>query len=747
MKGEIREPHRPFALIALDRPVTRLFTYRLPDTLAGLARPGARVRVPLGRGKGSAVGFITSLSRETDIARSRLKTVRELIDPQPLVDRRMLELTRWMAGYYLCPWGELLAAALPPGGKLPPPREVPVVRTAPGAPRAGELPTGQKARRRVLAFLAENSGDVPAAEVRRCCRVSGRVLEEMRRAGLLILGSALPQADGDAPAAEKPEPLTLTDEQERAVDEVTGALSRGGFAAYLLHGVTGSGKTEVYLRAAEAALAAGKSVLYLVPEIALTPLLARQVERRFGPLAGLIHSGLSPARRREQWRDVREGRVRVVLGVRSALFAPLENLGLVVVDEEHETTYKAGESPRFHARDCAVVRARREGAVALLGSATPSMESWSNATSGKYGLLLLEHRIHRRPLARIEVVDMAAEFRRQGRQSILSERLVEKLEGTISRGEQAMVLLNRRGYAAFLVCRECGAVAGCGHCSVKLTWHRGDDRLRCHHCGHQEPYEGTCAACGGDFLQQVGCGTEQLQEELALLFPEKKVDRLDQDTARGSRAWPILGDFAAGRTSILVGTQMIAKGHDFPRVTLVGILNADSSLGIPDFRTGERTFQLLTQAAGRAGRGRRPGEVVIQTFTPDHFSIRCASEQDYTAFQGRELEVRQRIGYPPSTSMCCIVVRGRDPLRTSELAGDLGRLFRRSSPPRGTRVLGPVPAPIWKMKSQYRHQLILRSPHRSSLHDYLHRVLDEAASLPRFSPAMLQVDVDPYHLL
>ncbi len=746
MKGERRDPPERYASIALVRPVPRLFTYSVPPLIASQVRTGARVRVPLGRGTGTAVGFVTSLVDEPDIDPSRVKPILELIDGEPLVDRRMMSLTRWMADYYLCAWGELLAAALPPGGKLPPPLETTLVRRLPDARPADSMPANQKARRRVLEYLEQRPrSEAEAGELREACRVPLAVLRQMAAAGLVHIRTVAVDQDVETPAGTGP--LELTPEQSAAVDQLSAAVGQSGFAAFLLHGVTGSGKTEVYLRAAEAVLAAGKSVLYLVPEIALTPLLAREINNRFGSLAGLIHSGQTTAQRREQWRQVRAGKVRVVLGVRSALFAPLRDLGLVVVDEEHETTYKAGDSPRFHARDMALVRAQREKAVAILGSATPSMESYFNAESGKYSLLKLEHRIHRRPLAAIEVVDMADEFRRRGKQVILSERLIEKLESAVSRGEQAMILLNRRGYAAFLVCRECGAVAGCSNCSVKLTWHRGDDRLRCHHCGHQKPYSGTCEACNGTFLQQMGCGTEQVEEELRLLFPERRVDRLDQDTARGTRSWNILGDFAAGATSVLVGTQMIAKGHDFPNVTLVGILNADSSLGIPDFRTGERTFQLLTQAAGRAGRGRRRGEVVIQTFTPDHFSIRCASEQDYPAFYRREIRSRRSIGYPPASSMCSIVVRGRDPLRAGEFAGDLGRLLRSLHPPGGVRILGPVPAPLWKIKTWYRHQIILRSPHRGRLHAFLRRALDQAARLPRYSPSALQIDVDPYHLL
>ncbi len=750
MKGERADSPGRFARIALVRPVPRLFSYGVPPAMADQVKVGARVRVPLGRGTGTAVGFVTGFTDDPGIDPSRVKPLLDLMDAEPLVDRRMMSLTRWMADYYLCAWGELLASALPPGGRLPPPREVTMVRAAAGAPPAETVPAQQKARKRVLEHLeglSDPGGEVEASKIRDSCRVTTAVLRGMAEAGLICLDTRPASSEPGEGKTAGAETLELTPEQSAALEQVNAALAQGEFTTFLLHGVTGSGKTEVYLRAASAALAAGKSVLYLVPEIALTPLLAREINNRFGDLAGLIHSGQTATKRREQWRLVRQGRVRVVLGVRSALFAPLRNLGLVVVDEEHETTYKAGDSPRFHARDMALVRAQREKAVAMLGSATPSMESYHNAEKGKYHLLELEHRIHHRPLAAIEVVDMADEFRRRGKQVILSDRLIKKLEGTVSRGEQAMVLLNRRGYAAFLVCRECGAVAGCGQCSVKLTWHRGDDRLRCHHCGHQKPYSGTCEACGGTFLQQMGCGTEQVQEELQLLFPDKRVDRLDQDTARGDRAWNILGDFADGATSILVGTQMIAKGHDFHRVTLVGILNADSSLGIPDFRTGERTFQLLTQAAGRAGRGRRRGEVVIQTFTPDHFSIRCASEQDYPAFYNREIRSRQSIGYPPATSMCCIVVRGRDPLRTGELAGDLGRLLRRLAPASGLRILGPVPAPLWKVKAWYRHQIILRSPHRGRLHAFLRRALEEAATLPRFSPSALQVDVDPYHLL
>jgi len=733
-----------YASVALIRPIHQLFTYGIPDALIGTLQPGQRIRVPLGRGRGTAIGFIAELLHKPGIDPKKVKPIIDLVDREPLVSKRMMGLTRWMANYYLCAWGELLNSALPPGGKASPPPVETVVRRSLDASPAIELPGNQKARKRVLEHL-ERVGETKLADLRRACSVTTGIVRQMAENGMVILEERVPEQIPKSTGSSKP--LELNDEQSMALDHVNQALGEGKFTAFLLHGVTGSGKTEVYLRAAETALQAGKSVLYLVPEIALTPILAREIEQRFGNLAGLIHSGQTPAQRREQWRQTQVGEVRVVLGVRSALFAPLRNLGLVVVDEEHENTYKAGDNPRFHARDMAVVRAQREGAVALLGSATPSMESYSNATSSKYTLLELKHRIHKRPLAAIEVVDMAQEFRSRGKQVLLSDLLVEKLERTVSRGEQAMILLNRRGYAAFLVCRECGAVAGCSQCSVKLTWHRGEQQLRCHHCGHRRPYDENCDTCGGSFLQQIGCGTEQVEEELNLLFPDKVVDRMDQDTSRGERAFRILGDFAEGKTSILVGTQMIAKGHDFHRVTLVGILNADSSLGIPDFRTGERTFQLLTQAAGRAGRGRRKGEVVIQTFTPDHFSIRCASGQDYASFHDQEIRSRQSIGYPPATAMCCLTIRGRDALKTGEFARDLGRLFRDRRPPRGLRILGPVPAPLWKIKAWYRHQLILRSPHRGQLHAFLRQGLDDANNLPRWSANAIQVDVDPYHLL
>jgi primosomal protein N' (replication factor Y) len=540
-------------------------------------------------------------------------------------------------------------------------------------------------------------------------------------------------------------PTRLTPDQEAALEAVEADLAGERFRVHLLAGVTGSGKTEVYLRAIASALEQGRTALLLVPEIGLAPILARAVRGRFGEVAAILHSALRPDERLAEWRRVREGTARVVLGARSAVFAPIRRLGIVVVDEEHEAAYKQEESPRYHGRDLALVRAAREGAVALLGSATPSLESWHRARRGMYRLSLLPRRVGDRPLPQVEIVDMREEFRSTGSTAPLSGRLVEALAGLRARGEQAIVLLNRRGYSSFVLCRECGETVLCPRCELSLTYHRGGERLRCHYCNHTRPRPTRCPGCSSPHLHFGGEGTERAERHLLRHIPDLRVLRMDRDTVRAREGHlRILSRFEAGEAEVLLGTQMVAKGHDFPRVTLVGVLAADAILGRPDFRAAERTFQLITQVAGRAGRGDRPGRVLVQAFRPGHPAIRSALTQDHAGFASKEMRYRRALGYPPCSHLARVLVSDGDLGRARARAREAAEALAAAGEGRLV-LLGPAPAPLARLRGRHRIHLLARATARGRLVAALRamlQTLDPEGGAPRG----LIVDVDPLQL-
>ena len=538
-------------------------------------------------------------------------------------------------------------------------------------------------------------------------------------------------------------PLQLTSDQSLAFEAIR---NTHGFHTLLLHGVTGSGKTEVYLRAAEHFMAAGKSSLILIPEIALTPQLTDRFSERFPRRIAILHSSLTKRQRIDEWLRIYAGEASIVIGTRSAVFAPLENLGLIVVDEEHETTYKQEEVPRYNARDTAVMRAKLARAVVVLGSATPSMESFHNAESGKYRHLSLTTRVEDRALPDVEIVNMREEYAAEGKQVVFSRRLLQAVAVRLERGEQTMILLNRRGYAAFLLCRRCGYNFQCNACSVAMTYHRSIDKLLCHYCGLARRPPARCPECDSEYIHYVGEGTERLEHDLTKLYPDARIGRVDRDTMRHMRDFErVLGGFRDGQIDILVGTQMIAKGHDFPRVTLVGVIGADAPLAFPDFRAAERTFQLLTQVAGRSGRGDQKGEVVIQSYFPDHYTFQLAVTQRFEDFYARESRYRKAMFYPPFTALAGLVVMDRDPSRAATLARTVGE-FLDSVRTNAIRILGPAPAPLEKIKRVHRHQLLIKSASRSALHQMLNR-LERYIEEQKIGPTRVIIDVDPVSLL
>jgi primosomal protein N' (replication factor Y) len=500
------------------------------------------------------------------------------------------------------------------------------------------------------------------------------------------------------------------------------------------------------MRAAEQILAAGKSSLILVPEIGLTPQLADRFSERFPGKTAILHSSLTKRQRIDEWLRIYAAEAPIVIGTRSAVFAPLANLGLVVVDEEHETSYKQEEVPRYNARDTAVMRAKFAGAAVVLGSATPSMESFHNAETGRYKHIALMKRVEDRPLPNVEIINMREEYAAEGKQVIFSRRLLQAVAARLERGEQIMILLNRRGYAAFLLCRRCGFTFQCSSCSVTLTYHRGIDKLLCHYCGLARRPQARCPECESEYIHYVGEGTERLEAELKTIYPDARIGRVDRDTMRHMRDFErVLGGFRCGEIDVLVGTQMIAKGHDFPRVTLVGVIGADAPLSLPDFRAAERTFQLLTQVAGRSGRGDQPGEVVIQSYFPDHYTFQLAVTQRFEDFYARESRYRKSMFYPPFTALAGVMVTDRDAGRAASLAREVGE-FLDSVRSNAVRVLGPAPAPVERIKRVHRHQLLIKSSSRATLHHMLEG-LRAYVEEKKVGATRVIIDVDPVSLL
>ncbi len=594
---------------------------------------------------------------------------------------------------------------------------------------------------RILTLLSVATDPVPVHTIRGELSIErGPFLGIAQKGYIELVDQAVLQTPWHRLAAEPSAKLELAESQQVAVAAIREAIVKGSFEPVVLHGVTGSGKTEVYLHAAEDALERGRSVLILVPEIALTPRLAALLYSRFGERVAILHSALGTGERRDEWWRIRHGEARVVVGARAAVLAPLENLGLVVVDEEHEGSYKQEESPRYHARDVAIVRARDDGAVVVLGSATPSLESFTAALEGRYRLLSLPERIASRPLAAVELIDMKEVVREEGPDTIISAPLRAALEARLKADEQALVLLNRRGFAGQLLCRQCGLALMCSECSVTMTLHKGGSLAVCHYCGLGRPKPTKCDVCQGEFLCTVGYGTERLETLVKEMFPESRVARMDRDTMRRKGSYEVLlAKFAARKIDVLVGTQMLAKGHDFPAVTLVGVLGADNGLGAPDFRAAERTFQLLTQVAGRAGRGDRPGEVLIQTYQPDHYSLQFAQAQDYRGFYESESKFRRELSYPPVVSLINIIVEGRS-MQEATAEARRAASFLEREPVEGVRILGPAFAVRSKVAGRHRCQILIKLSRRE--HARLRHWLRGLMKDETLARAML-VDVDP----
>jgi primosomal protein N' (replication factor Y) (superfamily II helicase) len=798
----------PFAEIALPVAVHGTFTYAIPEALRDAVRLGARVEVPLG--PKLSTGFVVGLLDVAAVDAAKVKPIRSVLDEdEPALTREIIELCRWAAEYYIAPFGEMLRVALPANMASRGKREavlagddalidvalsekrilesdldfVRELRNRPlplsMLPRAsverlrgaGIIATRDRLvdakgvrydrfvvlesagaatskQQTALDLLASRGGEMSVAALEHA-GVSAAVLSALvkkqivrieRRARRHTLDAFLAGLD----PAGTPE-LRYSSEQRDAISAVKGAL--GTFAPFLLEGVTGSGKTEVYVEVMREVVRRGEQALLLVPEISLTPVFAARLKERFGERIAILHSSLSASERYDQWWRARRGEVDVAIGPRSALFVPFPSLGVIVVDEEGDSAYKQEESPRYNARDLAVVRAQLRNIPVVLGSATPSLESRENAARGKYTLLRMTKRVEARPLPEVEVIDLRRERAEKDDKGfvIFSGTLREELRKIFGAGEQAIILINRRGYAPYLLCRECGHEFRCRDCSVTMTVHRKSGLLICHYCGLRKPIPSKCPLCGGEVLQPIGFGTEKVEERFHRDFPGVAADVLDRDSTRkkGSMV-KILDRFRRGETQALIGTQMLSKGHHFPNVTMTAVLNADSILGYPDFRSAEKTFYLLTQVAGRSGRGELRGRVLIQSAFPTHYAIQHAMQHDYEAFYEAEIQFRKTFHYPPVTSMIAILFRGENLPDVERAAVTCGRMLEEALQPlAGSRIQGPAPAPLARIKGVWRYQILLRSPQRVAL-----RRAVEGVMLPRkWKGVDVAIDVDPINIL
>ena len=790
------------ARVSLEIALRKEFDYSIPASLAGQVDVGSRVQVPFGPRK--ILGVVTAVAEESGHA--NLKPILKVIGAQTLVTPKVLKLARWIGEYYCCAPETALKSVLPEAVRKEDAgwRERLFVRAL---PVSGEFPKLPK-RQQDVWNLIEERREILLSELVELAETTAATVRKLEDRGLVSITSEVSERD---PYARETilasQPIVLNPAQAAALEKIKAAMKQsedGGWkmedgkrgpssilhppsSTFLLHGVTGSGKTEVYLQAIAHALEQGQGAIVLVPEISLTPQTVERFKARFSSgklqtLVAVLHSHLSAGERHDEWHKIRQGRARIVIGARSAIFAPVEPLGLIIVDEEHEHTYKQEEAPRYHARDVAIMRGQMENAVVVLGSATPSMESFYNCKRGKFALLELPERVDDQKMPYVRVVDMRqAMSSERGKQGIplFSPQLKEAITQRLERGEQTILFLNRRGYSTSLQCPKCGYVAECPNCSVSLTYHRIEQKLSCHICGHNEKVPSVCPEpkCKNPAIRFAGTGTQKVEEVLVKLFPKARVKRMDADTMKRKDDYRhVLGDFRAGKIDILVGTQMIAKGLHFPNVTLVGIIYADSALHQPDFRAGERTFQLLTQVAGRAGRGDVEGEVFVQAFTPFHPAIQYARRHDFVGFYEQEIEFREQLKYPPASRVALLTLKGRNEEKVKFSAEHLKRELEKTlkqpsaggasvpaslfenpedgspgvSPHQKTKstfkdliIAGPAPAPLLRAENFYRYQIMLRTRAMSALSRELAQII-QALTLPE--DVSLVVDIDPVSL-
>jgi len=820
---------RQYAQIVFSLPLDRAYTYSIPEELLDSVKPGVRVAVYLRRHL--STGYVVGTS--SDAPDKDIKPIRDVLDSEPLFDEYLLRLTRWIADYYLCSWGQALDCALPPSVRLAAksqisiipqhasmlnkiladlrasaprqyeilgfllekrqatvaqlqkkmgtdglygsiaalerrgvivreaviragarPRQISAVRVAPGIDIEtviSELGSSSPRQAAVLKMLSDH-GEMLASELTRASGSSYDAIHRLVKKGFVELFAKEVlrtyqnrYIDEHSDARHK-----LNREQQASLDMVRGHLESNEFKAVLLEGITGSGKTEVYLQAIELVIKAGKGAIVLVPEIALTPQTVGRFRARFGDSVAVLHSRLSAGERYDEWRQIRTGLYNIVVGARSAIFAPIRNLGLIVVDEEHEASYKQSETPRYHGRDVAIMRAHDAGAVVVLGTATPSLETYYNVEIGKYEKTELTSRVLRYPLPKVQLIDLREKGKGQTVKTILSDDLCFKIDEKLSRKEQVIIFLNRRGYTPFFLCPKCGLTVGCNHCSVALTYHSTENIMKCHHCNSKQRVPDHCPYCGHDRISKFGMGTEHVEEELENIFQKATIGRMDADTTSTKYAHEkILRSFRKGEIDILVGTQMLAKGLDFPRVTLVGVVLADVALNLPDFRAAERAFQLLMQVSGRSGRSHLGGEVVVQTYNPAHYAVQAAKKYDYVGFYNEEMRLRRQLGFPPYRHLVNVMVDSTSQKNALQAIRKLAQIpteAQKKSGKEGLTLMGPSAAPLAKIKGRYRFRFLLLASNTALLKTMGDEINDAHKKL-RKTRTRLMIDMDAFSMM
>ncbi|MCT1541056.1 primosomal protein N' [Lysinibacillus capsici] len=784
--------------------VDRPFDYQVPVEWISVIELGSRVKVPFG--PRNVLGFVVGLKKETDVPLNKLKAINQILDMEPVLTEEMLRMAKWLKNDTICYEIDALQVMLPSALrakyekmiKLQQGQQLPLeVQAIFGKrqranfkefERAGLLPllkqlvaenivsienvvkqqgnvkeirmvqitadqqlieraleqSSRAAKQRLLLqWMCQHLGEIfTPQQICDEARVSISVLEAVIDKGAAQFIQEEVFRDPFTKEVSRTHALQLTSEQQVALQAITTAMDQQIAQTFLLHGVTGSGKTEVYLQAIQKVLEEGKEAIMLVPEISLTPQMTERFRSRFGEMVAVMHSGLSVGEKYDEWRKIQQGKVKVVVGARSAIFAPFTNIGLIILDEEHESTYKQEDSPRYHARDVAIWRSEFYNCPIILGSATPALESFARAKKGVYKLLSLKHRALHQALPTVFIADMREELR-QGNRSMFSQSLIEAIRLRLEKKEQMVLFLNRRGYSSFVLCRDCGTVVQCPNCDISLTYHRTTEKLKCHYCGYEEHVPQICPQCQSDHIRYFGTGTQKVEEELYKLFPEARVLRMDVDTTKHKGAHEeILETFGAGHADILLGTQMIAKGLDFPNITLVGVLSADTSLHLPDYRAAERTFQLLTQVSGRAGRHDKLGEVIIQTYTPEHYAIELAKTQEYEPFYEREMFLRRRSNYPPYYFVALIQLSHEDVMMAAEYAGRVADWLR-GNLSNQVAIIGPTTASIARLQNRYRYQCLIKYKIEPNLIPVLQRLLAMYRAEWIKQGILMTVDLDP----
>lgn len=722
----------------------RVFQYRIPERMEGMLEPGTVVEVPFGKGNRPVRGYVTGISGQAGYDPARMKEIGRVMTDAADEEARLVGLAAWIRNRYGSTMLQALKTVIPVKRKIKEKQRRWIVLALDGDAARERLDFFQKKHQKARARLVEallDEPELPWELVSEKLNITAAVIRALEEQGIVrVKSEKLYRNPVQGYAGEKKE-IRLNEEQQRIVDEITGEWEEDPPGRYLIHGITGSGKTEVYMELIRYAVSRGQQAIVLIPEIALTYQTVLRFYRNFGDRVSVINSRLSQGERYDQFERARNGELDVMIGPRSALFTPFSRLGIIVMDEEHEPAYQSETMPRYHAREVALQRGKMEHARVVLGSATPSLEAYYGAMTGKYRLFRLTRRAGQAELPSVSVVDLRQELR-EGNRSMLSRSLREAIEERLSSGEQVMLFLNRRGYAGFVSCRSCGHVLTCPHCAVSLSLHRGG-KLVCHYCGYEQPAVKNCPRCGSGFIRTFRAGTQQVEEELQREFPRARVLRMDLDTTRGKEDHQkILSAFAGHEADILVGTQMIVKGHDFPDVTLVGALAADLSLHIPDYRAAERTFQLLTQAAGRAGRGKSRGLVIIQTYDPDHYAVQAAAAQDYESFYEQEMNYRALAGYPPAGGLFAIHCSGPDEAYLKLACGYLKKFIQQAGAGRGITVLGPADEAVSRIQDQYRMVIYLKHENIGMLTEIKNRIERYVAVNHGFDQVAMQFDIN-----